>query len=159
MKIYPPVTMRPRAEPRAIPLFHAVPARERCDGWTPLRQARFIGYLAETRSVSMAAQRVGMARESAYRLRRRPGAESFCAAWQAALGRPWRPRPNSTPPKVTPLELRWRVDMVWWRVRMDHGKFAGVSEKHDNSALLRLMKQISRGQGAAQRLAQAAKVT
>jgi hypothetical protein len=77
MKSYPANIARPRA----IPLFHAVPVRDRHDGWTPRRQAAFIGHLAETRSVSEAARRVEMARESAYQLRRRPGAGSFCAAW------------------------------------------------------------------------------
>nr|WP_137676509.1 hypothetical protein [Parerythrobacter lutipelagi] len=76
------------AAPRRIPPFHAVPGRSRADGWTPLRQAEFIGELAETRSVAEAARRVGMTRETAYRLRQRKWSESFCAAWDAALGRP-----------------------------------------------------------------------
>jgi len=50
-----------------------------------MRQAQFIGYLAETRCVRAAALRVGMSRETAYRLRARPGADSFCGAWDAAL--------------------------------------------------------------------------
>ena len=80
----PPSSPKP---PRRIPPFHAVPGRSRADGWTPLRQAEFIGELAETRSVAEAARRVGMTRETAYRLRRRKWSESFCAAWDAALGR------------------------------------------------------------------------
>lgn len=75
-------------QPRRIPPFHAVLGRSRADGWTPLRQAEFIGELAETRSVAEAARRVGMTRETAYRLRRREWSESFCAAWDAAMGRP-----------------------------------------------------------------------
>lgn len=82
--------------PRRIPPFHAVPGRSRSDGWTPLKQAEFIGELAETRSVAEAALRVGMARETAYRLRRRKWSASFCAAWDAALGRP----PRTFEPKV-----------------------------------------------------------
>lgn len=78
----------PARPPRRIPPFHAVPGRARADGWTPLRQAEFIGELAETRSVAEAARRVGMTRETAYRLRQRKWAASFCAAWDAAIGRP-----------------------------------------------------------------------
>ncbi|WP_435418541.1 hypothetical protein WAB17_02920 [Parerythrobacter aurantius] len=79
----PPAPARLRGR---IPPFHAVPGKARSDGWTPLKQAEFIGELAETRSVSEAARRVGMARETAYRLRRRKWSASFCAAWDAAIG-------------------------------------------------------------------------
>ena len=81
MKFYPPRLARPFVPRRTIPTFRAVPGRGRRDGWTPLRQAELIGHLAETRSVSTAARRVQMARASAYRLRRRPWAEGFCASW------------------------------------------------------------------------------
>lgn len=77
-----------RAAQRRIPSFHVMPGRSRCDGWTPVKQAEFIGELAETRCVTEAARRVGMTRETAYRLRRRKWSESFCAAWDAAMGRP-----------------------------------------------------------------------
>ena len=82
-------TRRKPARPprRFVPAFVPVPLRARRDGWTPRRQAAFLGYLAETGSVSEAAQRVRMARETAYRLRARPGAESFALAWDVALGR------------------------------------------------------------------------
>ncbi|MBX7461759.1 hypothetical protein [Qipengyuania huizhouensis] len=67
----------PRAAPRRIPSFHITPGRRRGDGWTPVKQAEFIGELAETRSVTKAARRVGMTRETAYRLRRRKWSASF----------------------------------------------------------------------------------
>ncbi|MGB3740094.1 MAG: hypothetical protein WA948_12180, partial [Pontixanthobacter sp.] len=73
-----------KAPPR-IPQFHAVRVRIREDGWTPQRQAKFIGYLAQTGSVTDAARLVGMARETAYRLRTREWSESFCSAWDAAM--------------------------------------------------------------------------
>ena len=66
-----------------VPPFLPVPLRARADGWTPERQARFIGLLAETGSVAEAARRVSMTRESAWRLRRRRGADSFAQAWDA----------------------------------------------------------------------------
>lgn len=83
------MTQNPSPTPRPrIPQFHAVPGKSRRDGWTPPKQAEFIGELAETRSVSEAARRVGMTRETAYRLRRRKWSSSFCKAWDAAMGRP-----------------------------------------------------------------------
>ena len=82
-----PPARRPRRMPR-VPAFYPVPIRSRRDGWTPQRQADFLGYLAETGSVMGACEAVGMSRKSAYRLPVRPGAESFAAAWDAALGAP-----------------------------------------------------------------------
>ena len=68
-----------------IPPFTPVARRYRHDGWTAERQRAFIHALAETGSVSAAAARINMSSEGAYYLRRQPGAESFSAAWDAAL--------------------------------------------------------------------------
>jgi hypothetical protein len=57
----------------------------RRDGWTIRRQLAFLDVLAQTRSVTAAARAAGMSRESAYRLRRRPSASLFAAAWDRAL--------------------------------------------------------------------------
>ncbi|KQS04665.1 hypothetical protein ASG11_10730 [Sphingomonas sp. Leaf357] len=62
-------------------------ATVRHDGWTPARQVAFIAALAAIGLVSAAAKSVGMSRKSAYALRKRAGAESFAAAWDAALKR------------------------------------------------------------------------
>ena len=51
--------------------------RHRADGWTPDTQANFIRALEAMGSVGRAAKAVGMGRRSAYRLRERPGADSF----------------------------------------------------------------------------------
>ena len=59
--------------------------RTRHDGWTAERQALFIGALRISRSVSHAAEAVGMSRKSAYALRRRSAAARFAAAWDLAL--------------------------------------------------------------------------
>lgn len=67
--------------------FTPVPlARTRHDGWTEDRQRQFLQVLSLTGTVDAAARAVGMSRVSAYRLRQRPGAESFAAAWDRALG-------------------------------------------------------------------------
>lgn len=69
-----------------LPPFTPVPRRcQRHDGWTPERQRGFIEALADTGSVEAAARTVNMSSVGAYHLRRQPGAESFRAAWEAAL--------------------------------------------------------------------------
>ena len=155
MKHYPAPFSRPRAIQRQIPPFHAVPVRIRADGWTPLRQAEFVGMLAQTRSVAAAARFVGMGRESAYRLRGRPGSEGFCAAWDAAvaplgsaggrarylaaqeLGRAVR-APSR---KSTLVDLQWRVETGLWHVILRGGRYAGVRQLADNDALLMLLRR------------------
>lgn len=66
--------------------FTPVPAqRQRADGWTSKTQANFIRALEAMGSVGKAARAVGMGRASAYRLRERPDAASFAAAWDRAI--------------------------------------------------------------------------
>ena len=60
-------------------------ARPRHDGWTHDKQVTFIVALRRTRNVTRAAAAAGMSRESAYRLRARPSAAGFAAAWDLAL--------------------------------------------------------------------------
>jgi hypothetical protein len=59
--------------------------KRRKDGWSPDKQRAFIEALADSGSVTTAAQCVGMSESSAYRLRRAPGAEAFDRAWSAAI--------------------------------------------------------------------------
>jgi hypothetical protein len=54
-------------------------------GWTQQRQAAFLRALAATHNVSAAAREVGMARQSAYKLRARLKGEPFDYAWDAAF--------------------------------------------------------------------------
>src|SRR3954468_20365565 len=65
--------------------FDPVPVRPRHDGWTAERQIAFIEKLADTNSITAACRHVGMSRESARRLRRRPCGRAFRDAWDAAL--------------------------------------------------------------------------
>jgi len=134
---------RPAPPPRQVPAFSPVPLRRRRDGWTPRRQADFIGYLAETRSVAEAARRVNMARETAYRLRERPGAESFAAAWDAALGAPWPATHRSR--KVTGAELSQRAYFGVLKPLLYRGRYTGTARKSDNTALLRLVANPDAG--------------
>ena len=66
--------------------FTPVPRlRARRSGWTEARQRGFIAALARCGSVSAAAKHVGMTPRTAYKLLDCPGAESFAAAWDAAI--------------------------------------------------------------------------
>ena len=66
--------------------FTAVPMdRQRGNGWSPKQQERFILALEAMGSVGHAARAVAMGRASAYRLRERPGAESFAQSWDRAI--------------------------------------------------------------------------
>ena len=76
----------PPLEPYGPADYRWVPVRRkpRFDGWTEEKQRRFIETLADTGLVNVAAGAVGMARESAYRLRRSPHGAAFARAWDAA---------------------------------------------------------------------------
>ncbi|MEO5707273.1 MAG: hypothetical protein ABIT10_09480 [Alteraurantiacibacter sp.] len=143
---------RPTPPPPRIPPFHPVPTRARADGWTPLKQAEFIGMLAQTGSVAEAAAFVGMARETAYRLRGKSGAESFNAAWDAALCVAGVRRLSLSaqtggthgPRKVTPSEP-WRAILGGrWRVILRKGTYCGSVRQEDNFALLGWLAQLDR---------------
>lgn len=126
---------------RRLPAFSPVPTRARRDGWTPQRQAAFLGLLAETGSVREAASRAGMARETAYRLRRRAGAESFADAWDTIAER--LRGSEATPPKrkVTREELERRALFGQLRPLIYRGRFTGVTQITDIAALLRYCRQ------------------
>jgi len=119
-----------------IPAFLSVPLRGRHDGWTAMRQGDFIGILAETGSVAEAARQVGMSRQSAYELRRRPEAEGFAAAWDAALGAP--------PRKVTEEDIVRLAYEGPIRPVMRGGRYCYTIRKPSTSALLRFMDRLDR---------------
>jgi hypothetical protein len=135
MKNYRPA--RKARHPR-VPAFVPVPGRSRRDGWTAERQARFLAELALTRSVSAAARKVGMARETAYRLRGKRGGESFAAAWDRVLGREVGKR------KVSLQERHRRAIEGLLRPRIYRGKCTAIEKKADNSALLSYLAQLDR---------------
>lgn len=72
--------------PEDVLAFSPVPVKARRDGWSVERQRGFMARLALCGCPATAARAVGMSRESAYRLRARPAADGFAAAWEAALG-------------------------------------------------------------------------
>ena len=66
------------------PVPHVAPRR---NSITAKRQREFISHLAATGIVAEAARHIGASMEALYKLRQRPGAEEFCAAWDAAVDR------------------------------------------------------------------------
>lgn len=85
-----PLPSRLAAMLECLPLrrltFAPVPVQPRRDGWSPARQYGFVQRLALCGDVAASARGVGMSRESAWRLRRRPGANGFAQAWDEAAG-------------------------------------------------------------------------
>jgi hypothetical protein len=69
----------------SVPEFDPVTLRHRHDGLTPARQVAIIQALAECGCVREACARVGISAEAVYKLRRRPDAQSFRLAMDAAL--------------------------------------------------------------------------
>jgi hypothetical protein len=125
---------------KRVPPFLPVALRARADGWTPERQAKFIGLLAETGSIAEAARRVGMSRMAAYRLRRRAGAESFAHAWDAIVGF-WQGQPIGQR-KVTPGELFERAHHGEFHILMRRRKFVRAVRKPSTTALLRHLRRM-----------------
>jgi hypothetical protein len=104
-----------------------------------MKQAAFLAALALTGSVREAARRVGMTRETAYRLRRKPGGESFADAWDKVTGRSQAPAR-----KVTPTGLRARAIGGLLKPLIYRGRHVAPVKKADNSALLRYDAQFAR---------------
>lgn len=102
--------------------------------------------LAETGSVQAAAAFVGMARETAYRLRRKPGAEEFAQAWDLALVIAGvRPSAAAGPDEASSAPHSRKVTQApTWRMMLDglwqpvlrRGKYAGTVQKADDSVVL-----------------------
>ena len=67
---------------RFAPYLHPAP---RGNSITPERQRAFVAALAASGIVTQAARRIGASLEALYKLRQRPGAEGFAAAWDEAL--------------------------------------------------------------------------
>jgi len=122
-----------------LPAFLPVPLRARRDGWTPARQARFIGLLAQTGCVRKAAQMLGLSRESAYRLRRHPAAGSFIAAWATAIQGRTQPGWKFTRADRLPLAITGTLQPRMWR-----GIYKGAQRKFSNCALLAAIADLDR---------------
>jgi hypothetical protein len=140
------------------PAFTPVKLRGRRDGWTPEVQCAFLAALYSSGSVAAAAKAVGRSRASAYKLRQRPGGESFARSWDKVLAGPASEGPCNSRQrrvadwrKLTHEELFWRFEQGLWRPVIFRGKMRAIARKPDNSALFRLLARLEGGRsGAAQ---------
>lgn len=117
-----------------------MPLRARRDGWTPARQYSFILALARGLKPGAAAALVGMSRQKAYRLRERPYAAGFDAAWRFAYGFARRRRSEEL---RRSLSYERAVNGVLEPVRY-RGRIVGWQRRYDNRALLRLLDHVER---------------
>ena len=129
---------------RRPPFFHPAMPRTRTDGWSVSRQCEFLVQLYVAGSVGIAAQRVGMTRASAYRLRDRADGAGFAFAWDHVLTPPGtghmaRPKPDWR--KVTNEELIRRAEEGLVQPVVYRGAMVGIRWKPDISAALRLMRR------------------
>lgn len=115
--------------------FAPVPVKRRHDGWTVERQKWFILRLALGGCVSVAARGVGMTRKSAYRLRERPGAGSFAAAWERAQG--WG-QDRTVDVGLERGLLGERVPIV------RNGRVVGEIHRHDNRLAMAVLNALDR---------------
>ena len=113
----------------------AVPVRARHDGWTPACQHAFILRLALGGCVAWAARAVGKTKASAYRLRERPGAESFASAWDKALG--WG--------RARSVDLGFERALCGEAVPvMYRGRRVGTRQRFDNRLLMAVLNAMGR---------------
>lgn len=136
---------RDSASETSAPAFTPVPVRARKDGWFPERQRVFIARLAATRCVHRAAEAVGMSRESAYRLRARPGAESFAAAWDKIMA--LRVGMGSAPSLVWHRAFYGSIKPI-----VRDGRVVGELHRPDNRALLTIMHRLDQADRARARM-------
>lgn len=120
--------------PEDIPAFTPVPvSRSRHDGWTAAKQRGFIVALAESGLVAKAAKAVGMGVTSAYNLRRRPGAESFAAAWEDALA--------GARDRALAL-IRHRAIHGTTEPRFYRGRFVGLATRYETRLALAALRAM-----------------
>jgi hypothetical protein len=122
--------------------FTPVPLKDRHDGWRPRLQFQFVLALARGASVDAAAEAVGKSRTTAYALRKRPGSESFAAAWDSALAYARRMRlaarraAAAPPPSPsTPDEAAALLDRLYpgWRGKAGEAREGDKADEADRA--------------------------
>lgn len=117
-----------------LPPFTPVPTRARRDGWTLTRQHAFLEALARTGQVGLAARAVGMSHQSAWRLRKRVGAESFAAAWDEILT---AVRQRALDLVIEPASTGLFVTRTY------RGRFVRLEYREDDAALMTALRVTS----------------
>jgi hypothetical protein len=118
--------------------FNPVWLRRQHNGWTPELQRRFILSLARGAGPDEAARSLGRTRQTAYRLRGKPGGESFAAAWDRAQDFARRAAAAGAGPAGhigidTLLVPRFR-----------RGRLIGFVQREDVSGLVRALRHLDK---------------
>ncbi|MDO7844510.1 hypothetical protein Q5H94_19425, partial [Sphingomonas sp. CA1-15] len=111
--------------PRALVALRRLSA----PGWTPERQRAFIEHLAQQGSVNLAADHVGLSRQSAYQLRNRMPNSVFSLAWDTAMMLARRAMLDLAIDRAingTEVAVRWRGQEVGTRVEYDTRMLLGA---------------------------------
>jgi len=111
------------------PVPHVAPRR---NSITADRQRAFIAALAATGIVTQAAREIGASLEALYKLRNRPGAEGFRAAWEEALDRGVARLEDCALARAIEGEQRPIVSS---------GQLLGWYTRHDNALVQFLLRQ------------------
>ena len=130
----------------ADPLLSFAPdlhKRPRRNAITPDRQRAFISALAATGIVTQAARGIGASLEALYKIRSRPGAEGFSAAWEAAIDR------GILRLEDCAVELALRGEEL---PIASGGKLLGTYRKHNFSHIRFMLSQRQAGKTALQRI-------
>jgi hypothetical protein len=139
MPIPDPASLDIRPEPADPFAFAPVPVRARADGWTPERQRRFVDLLVAGCGPSEAAAAVGMSKQSAFKLRNRPGAEGFAAAWDSAIDFAVGRRAAARPPGDFERGVEGVLVPRFYR-----GRLVSVERRVSTGSLVRLLAQLER---------------
>jgi hypothetical protein len=120
-------------------LFTPVPRRAQHNGWSPAVQRRFIVELARGAGPGEAARSLGKTRQTAYRLRRQPGAESFAAAWDEAQAFARQARAAGQ----GPLAGRCSIETLLVP-RFSRGRLIGFVQREDQAGAMALLGRLDR---------------
>ena len=119
--------------------FTPVALRVQRNGFRVKQQLRFIVSLARGASVSEAARAVGMTRQSVYRVRCRPDAESFAGAWDNAIEFARRVDAARRSPAAVPGTIETILVPRYYR-----GRLIGYVQREDLAGAMRLLGQLDR---------------
>jgi hypothetical protein len=119
--------------------FDPVPLRAQHNGWTPALQLRFVLALARGAGPDEAARALGRSRQSVYRLRKKPGAEEFAAAWDKALAF----ARSAAAAGRSPVPGLGGVDTILVP-RIYRGRLVGFVQREDVGATMRVLGRLDR---------------
>jgi len=136
----PPAIAMTRPDPSVAtrdPMFFTpvATAYRGANGWSAEVQRAFVAALARCGVVAAAARSVGRSPSSAYQLRRRPGAEGFARAWDAAV----------TNAGNRALDAAMEGGMVARRTEVFHrGRMVGWRTRYDDRLTLAALRTLDR---------------